>query len=56
VSTTKAIRREMRRRAAIEPVIGHLKEDHRMGRKPTSPAGHSALRERAAIAVPRVVS
>src|SRR5262249_44676531 len=29
---TKAIRREMRRRAAIEPVIGHLKEDHRMGR------------------------
>src|ERR687887_418125 len=29
---TKAIRREMRRRAAIEPVIGHLKDDHRMGR------------------------
>jgi IS5 family transposase len=29
---TKAIRREMRRRAAVEPVIGHLKEDHRMGR------------------------
>src|SRR5262249_54878193 len=26
---TKAIRREMRRRAAIEPVIGHLKEDPR---------------------------
>jgi transposase, IS5 family len=26
------IRREMRRRAAIEPVIGHLKDDHRMGR------------------------
>ena len=24
---TKAIRREMRRRAAIEPVIGHLKDD-----------------------------
>jgi hypothetical protein len=22
----------MRRRAAIEPVIGHLKDDHRMGR------------------------
>jgi hypothetical protein len=22
----------MRRRAAIEPVIGHLKEDHRVGR------------------------
>lgn len=29
---TKAIRREMRRRAAIEPVIGHLKSGHRMGR------------------------
>jgi transposase, IS5 family len=26
---TKPIRREMRRRAAIEPVIGHLKDDHR---------------------------
>jgi len=29
---TTAIRREMRRRAAIEPVIGHLKSDHRMAR------------------------
>jgi transposase, IS5 family len=29
---TRAIRREMRRRAAIEPVIGHLKAEHRMGR------------------------
>src|SRR6266478_2075670 len=29
---TKAIRREMRRRAAAEPVIGHLKADHRMRR------------------------
>ena len=29
---TKAIRREMRRRAAVEPVIGHLKGDHRMDR------------------------
>jgi IS5 family transposase len=29
---TKAIHREMRRRAAVEPVIGHVKEDHRMGR------------------------
>jgi IS5 family transposase len=28
---TTAIRREMRRRAAIEPVIGHLQIDHRMG-------------------------
>jgi transposase, IS5 family len=29
---TAAIRREMRRRAAVEPVIGHLKADHRMDR------------------------
>jgi IS5 family transposase len=29
---TEAIRRQMRRRSAIEPVIGHLKSDHRMGR------------------------
>jgi transposase, IS5 family len=29
---TKPVRREMRRRAAVEPVIGHLKDDHRMRR------------------------
>jgi len=29
---TKAIRREMRRRAAVEPVIGHMKGEHRMER------------------------
>jgi len=29
---TASIRREMRRRAAVEPVIGHLKEHHGMGR------------------------
>jgi IS5 family transposase len=29
---TKAIRREMRRRAGVEPVIGHVKAEHRMGR------------------------
>ena len=29
---TKAIRREMKRRAAVEPVIGHLKAEHRLGR------------------------
>lgn len=29
---TRAIRREMRRRAAVEPVIGHVKAEHRMGR------------------------
>ena len=29
---TKTIRREMKRRAAVEPVIGHLKAEHRMER------------------------
>ena len=29
---TQQIKREMKRRAAIEPVIGHLKADHRMDR------------------------
>jgi hypothetical protein len=29
---TPQIRREFRRRAAIEPVIGHLKAEHRLGR------------------------
>lgn len=29
---TPTIKREMRRRAAIEPVIGHIKNEHRMGR------------------------
>jgi IS5 family transposase len=29
---TKPIRREMRRRSAVEPVIGHTKAEHRMGR------------------------
>jgi IS5 family transposase len=29
---TAPIRREMRRRAAVEPVVGHIKAEHRMGR------------------------
>jgi IS5 family transposase len=29
---TPALKREMRRRAAIEPVIGHIKNEHRLGR------------------------
>ena len=29
---TPAIKRQMRRRAAVEPVIGHIKNEHRMGR------------------------
>ena len=29
---TEQIKRDLRRRSAVEPVIGHLKADHRMGR------------------------
>jgi transposase, IS5 family len=29
---TKAIKRDLRRRAAVEPVIGHMKNEHRMDR------------------------
>src|SRR3978361_2415668 len=29
---TPKIKRELHRRAAVEPVIGHLKAEHRMGR------------------------
>ena len=29
---TEKIKRELRRRSAVEPVIGHLKADHRLGR------------------------
>ncbi len=31
-SVTNAIKRDLRRRSAVEPVIGHAKNDHRMGR------------------------
>jgi IS5 family transposase len=29
---TEAIKRQLRRRSAVEPVIGHAKAEHRMGR------------------------
>jgi hypothetical protein len=29
---TPSVKRELRRRSAVEPVIGHLKAEHRMGR------------------------
>jgi IS5 family transposase len=29
---TETIKRELRRRSAVEPVIGHAKAEHRMGR------------------------
>ena len=38
-----AIKRELRRRSAVEPCIGHLKSEHRMGRNHLAhPAGDAA--------------
>jgi len=45
---TKPIRREMKRRAAIEPVIGHVKAEHRMGRNYLK--GHQGDRVNAILA------
>ena len=46
--TTAAIKREMKRRAAIEPVIGHLKAEHRMDRNYLK--GHDGDRINAVLA------
>jgi IS5 family transposase len=40
---TKAIKKLMKRRAAAEPVIGHMKEDHRMGRNFLAHASGDAI-------------
>jgi len=40
---TPAIKREMRRRAAVEPVIGHIKNEHRMGRNYLAHADGDAI-------------
>jgi hypothetical protein len=40
---TPQIKREFKRRAAIEPVIGHLKEHHRMGRNHLAHASGDAV-------------
>jgi transposase, IS5 family len=40
---TPAIKRELRRRAAIEPVIGHIKNEHRMGRNHLAHAQGDAI-------------
>jgi hypothetical protein len=40
---TDQIKREMRRRSAVEPVIGHLKDDHRMGRNHLAHAQGDAI-------------
>jgi IS5 family transposase len=48
------IKREFKRRAAIEPVIGHLKEHHRMGRNYLAHAGGDATNAMLAAAVRRL--
>ena len=40
---TPQIKREFKRRAAIEPVIGHLKQEHRMGRNYLAHASGDAI-------------
>ena len=40
---TPQIKHEFKRRAAIEPVIGHLKEHHRMGRNYLAHASGDAI-------------
>src|SRR5262245_63774055 len=40
---TPQIKRDLKRRAAIEPVIGHLKEHHRMGRNHLGPAAMPSM-------------
>jgi len=42
-NVTNAIKRDLRRRAAIEPVIGHAKEEHRMGRNYLAHAAGDAI-------------
>ena len=46
--TTRTIHREMKRRAAVEPVIGHMKADHRMDRN--YPKGRDGDRANAVLA------
>ena len=40
---TEQIKRELRRRSAVEPVIGHIKSDHRMGRNHLAHAQGDAI-------------
>jgi transposase, IS5 family len=40
---TEQIKRELRRRSAVEPVIGHLKSDHRMDRNQIAHAAGDAI-------------
>jgi hypothetical protein len=40
----QTLNREMRRRAAIEPAIGHLKEDHQAHCNPHEPRGRLIIK------------
>jgi transposase, IS5 family len=48
---TRALRRMLKRRAAIEPTIGHLKSDNRLDRNYLRPSGNSSLENADVIAV-----
>jgi hypothetical protein len=39
----KAVRNRLRRRSSIEPIIGHLKQDHLMGRNLLRPASGDCI-------------
>ena len=39
---TRAIKRQLRRRSAVEPIIGHLKNEHRMTRNRLAGPRHAA--------------
>jgi transposase, IS5 family len=52
---TPQIKREFKRRAAIEPVIGHLKEHHRMGRNHLAHASGDAVNRRLQLSPPNRV-
>jgi transposase, IS5 family len=42
-NVTKAIKRDLRRRSAVEPVIGHAKDEHRLGRNYLAHAAGDAI-------------
>jgi transposase, IS5 family len=42
-NVTKAIKRDLRRRSAVEPVIGHVKDEHRLGRNYLAHAAGDAI-------------
>jgi IS5 family transposase len=50
---TDAIKRDLRRRSAVEPVIGHAKGEHRMGRNFLKGARGDAANAAAGLQLPK---